>query len=244
MNDTVTESRRNKIQVMFNQLGIPLDRGEIPALLQGKGPVADMKAEHIESVIGLPLEHLPGEILERYCDLSTPELYMPILPYSEKLYEKLITPLRSAKRCYCLGEFLAAIELCAHIGEMLAQLVWQITPINHNKGRVTEEFEKGLFGRTFEKLGQERRIEVLRTFGAITSDQARLFDILRVRRRDYFHIWSAATKGSQPDAAGCFGAAFTLTKEVMQIGISPNERGTLVVNPLLSTYLNESVSGE
>lgn len=240
MNDTVTESSGYKIQVTLNQLGIPLDRGEIPALLQGKGS----KTGLVESVIGLPLQHLPGEILERYCDLSTPELYTPILPYSEKLHERLISPLRSAKRCYCFGEFLATIELCSHIGEMLAQLVWQITPITHNQGPVTEEFEKGLFGSTFEKLGQNRRIQVLKTFGAITPDQAIMFEDLRIKRVRYFHKWSAGTESSQSDAADCFKAALTLAKEIMQIGISPDERGTLVLNPLVASYLNKLISGE
>lgn len=244
MNDTVTEGSGYKIQVMLNQLGVPLDRGEIPALLQGKGPVADMKTEKVESVIGLPLKYLPGEILERYCDLSTPEFYIQILPYSEKLHERLISPLRSAKRCYCFGEFLATIELCSHIGEMLAQLVWQITPITHNQSPVTDKFETGLFGSTFEKLNQDRRIKVLRTLGVITTDQAKMLDDLRLKRVSYFHRWSAGTESSQSDAACCFKTALTLAKEIMQIGISPNERGTLVLNPLVASYLNKLASGE
>jgi hypothetical protein len=230
----------NTIRVTINYLGIPLKCDEISALIEGReGPHAGFQSEIIGSFFGLPVKSLGRETIERYCDLSTPDLYAPILPHSDKLFERLISPLKSAKRCYCFGEFLATIELCAHVGEMLAQLAWEITPITHNQKRVTPEFERGLFGRRFEKLGQERRIEVLKTFRAVSDHQASLFDELRTKRVSYFHLWSAGTDNGRADASSCFRTALALTKEILQIGLDPNDRRKLVINPLLSAYLSE-----
>lgn len=230
----------NTISVTVNYLGVPLLSSQIAALMENAGnQFAGLEVDILESFFGLPVKNLGREIIERYCDLSKPDLYAPILPHSNKLLERLISPLKSAKRCYCFGEFLATIELCAHVGEMLAQLVWEITPITHNQRRVTPEFEKGLFGRRFERLGQERRIEVLKTFSAVSEHQASLFNELRTKRVSYFHLWSAGTENSRDDAASCFRTALVLTKEVLQIGFDPKDRGRIVVNPLLSAYLSE-----
>ena len=230
----------NGIRVTINYLGVPLESNQISALTEDEiSPLADFQVRILESFFGLPVKTLKRDIIERYCELSTPDLYAPILPHSDKLFERLISPLKSAKRCYCFGEFLAAIELCSHVGEMLAQLIWDITPIAHNRTRVNPEFEKGLFGRRFEKLGQERRIEVLKTFKAVSEDQANLFEELRKRRVSYFHLWSAGTENGQADAASCFKTALRLIKEVLQIGIDPNDHGKLLINPLLSAYLSE-----
>jgi hypothetical protein len=235
----------NAIRVTINYLGVPLKSSEISALTEDQiSPAADLHVDILEAFFGLPVKSLGLEIIQRYCDLSTPDLYAPILPHSDKLFERLISPLKSAKRCYCFGEFLATIELCSHVGEMLAQLAWEITPITHNRSRVTPEFEKGLFGRRFEKLGQDRRIEVLKTFGAVSDHQAGLFEELRKKRVSYFHLWSAGTENSQADAVSCFRSALTLTKEVLQIGIDPNDRGRLLINPLLPAYLSEEHSHE
>jgi hypothetical protein len=227
----------NAIRVTINYLGVPLLSSQIAALMEAQN--SPLAGNILESFFGLPVKSLGREIIERYCDLSTPDLYAPILPHSDKLFERLISPLKSAKRCYCFGEFLATIELCAHVGEMLAQLAWEITPITHNQSRVTPEFEKGLFGRRFEKLGQERRIEVLKTFNAVSDYQASLFEELRTKRVSYFHLWSAGTENSRDDAAFCFKTASVLTKEVLQIGFDPNDRGRLLINPLLLAFLSE-----
>jgi hypothetical protein len=122
---------------------------------------------------------------------------------------------------------------------MLAELSWEITPITHNQNRVTPGFEKALFGRTFEKLGQERRIGVLKAFRAVSDHQACLFDELRKERVTYFHLWSAGTENLQADAASCFKTTLALTKEILHIGINPNDRGRLLINPLLSAYLRK-----
>lgn len=152
----------------------------------------------------------------------------------------MLSPFKSAKRCYCLGEYLAAIELCAHVGEMLAQLLWAMSPITHNQEPVTTDFEKAMWGSTFEKLGQDRRVKVLEAFTALKTDHVEIFNFLRTTRRKYFHLWSESTEDIQEDAKNCFIRLTKLVKEILQMDISPTEPGKITVNPMLSAYLERT----
>ena len=229
------------MQVTINYLGIPLSVDQIENLLER--PTASAQTEWqgtiIEQFFGLPLKALPTETLKRYCETSSSELYAPVMPHSIKLFERLISPLKSAKRCYCFGDYLATIELSAHVGEMLTQLTWKMTPVTHNQNRVTNEFEKRVFGSKFEKLGQQRRLSVLHAFGAITDLQHQLFTYLKNKRRTYFHLWSPGTENIKDDSLDCYKMALTLTREILQISISPEEPGKIIVNPLLINYLRD-----
>jgi hypothetical protein len=229
------------MQVTINYLGLPLNVKEIDDILEESPEPHHTRWQLsvIQAFFGFPLKSLPREVLERYCEASSPDLYAPFMPHSSKLFERLISPLKSAKRSYCFGEYLATIELSAHVGEMLAQITWEMTPITHNKKRVTEVFEKGVLGSKFEKLGQERRISILHAFGAINDSQRKLFADLKNKRRGYFHLWSTGTENLKEDSLSSFKWALTLTCEILQIGISPNVPGKVRVNPNLVSYLKD-----
>lgn len=72
-------------------------------------------------------------------------------------------------------------------------MVWEVADVALNGHPMTEENEKALFGTRFEKLGQERRIQVLSAYGLIDEearqirqnqgDQTRLFASLVARPR-------------------------------------------------------------
>jgi len=109
----------------------------------------------IKHVLDLSPETLPRAALERYVEISTADYYIPIFPVTDKMFERLLLPLKSAKRCFSLGEYLATIELCAHVGEMLATLVWQMTQVRLNDKALDEKLESLLFGRPFESQGQD-----------------------------------------------------------------------------------------
>jgi hypothetical protein len=75
---------------------------------------------------------------------------------------------------------------------------------------MTQENEKALFGTRFEKLGQERRIQVLSAYGLI-DDQARgRFDTIRETRRGYLHLWSQDHESLPNDAVKSYYAAVAL----------------------------------
>jgi hypothetical protein len=235
------------IKVNLNYLGIPLGREQIDLLQSEQSEqLLEFERMHLDHFFDLPVKHLARDVLERYCEVSDPELYTLILPVSDKLFERLLSPLKSAKKCFCLGEYIATIELAAHVAEMLALLLWQITPVSRDGTRITIEFEKGLWGRRFEKLGQEHRVSVLAAFNAISKRQAELFDKIRKTRVRYFHLWSTSSENIHADSLTCFRNAAELVKEVFQIELSDSKRGAIKINPLLSAYLKtveESESG-
>jgi hypothetical protein len=222
------------INVMLNYLGTPVSKEYLDCLYDGKNHSGDIEHKMMKAVLQFPPDELPREVLERYVKVSEKGPYIPIFPFTEKLFERFLVPLKSAKRLYCLGEFLAAIELSAHLGEMLALLLWQITPTVLNGKQIDEEKEKALWGRTFEKMGQEKRINLLDAFGVLAVSDKKLFDFLRETRRKYFHFWSATTEKIESDALQSFLKISSLVQSILKIKYKD---GAVIINPLLEAYL-------
>ena len=59
-----------------------------------------------------------------------------------------------------------------------------------NEARMTETAQRELFGSSFEKLGQERRVSILHAYGVIDDALKTSFDRIRTTRRQYLHLWS------------------------------------------------------
>lgn len=222
------------IRVVLNYLGTPIPKEYVDLLLDGKDHSGDFEYRMIHQVLELPPEHLPRDVLERYIEISSKESYAAIFPHTDKLFERFFVPFKAAKRTYCLGEYLACIELAAHLGEMLALLLWQITPISLNGKPVDAKMEKAIWGSEFEKMGQEKRIDLLKVLGAISNDEEQLLDFLRTKRREYFHFWNASTELIREDALEAFLKLATLVQLVLRIEY---ENGAIKLNPLLDTYL-------
>lgn len=150
-------------------------------------------------------------------------------------------PLRSAKKCYCLGDYSATIALCGIVGEMLAILLWKINDVRLKGEPITERAERGLFGKTFELLGQEKKIKILKTFGHINEIQYANFNLLRESRRPYLHLWNTDLINEQAVALDVFKKSFQLFKEVT--GTRLADAGSVAVNPLLLNFLNKQPNG-
>jgi len=221
------------IDVTLNFLGVPVPEEYVDRILDGSAQPSDFEYKMIRHVLELPPESLPREVLERYVEISDRETYTPLLPHTDKLLERFLFPFRSAKRLYCLGEYLAAIEICAHVGEMFSLLIWQMTPITFNGNRLNVNTEKAIWGRTFEKMGQENRINLLETFGAISNEDARSLDFLRATRRTHFHFWTIDADVKK-DALDCFLRLAKLVKNVLKIEYDGKD---ISINPLLQDYL-------
>lgn len=224
------------INVSLNYLGVPVDPAYLDKLADGADHTSDFEYRMIRHVIQQPPEHSSRDVLERYVEVSGQETYTAIFPHTNKLFDRFLIPFKSAKRMYCLGEYLACIELSAHLGEMLALLLWQITPITLNGTLMGPALEKSLWGSEFEKMGQEKRIDVLNALAAVNDGDAQLLDFLRTTRRKYFHFWSTGTEKIRDDALHCFLKLSTLVRNVLKIEY---ENGSVKLNPLLAAYLEQ-----
>lgn len=225
----------NSVECTINYLGVIIDTDDINNILSPDyNHYENPKYCILEKFFNLPLNFLPSEVLERYIEITKRETYTPIFPINEKLFENLLAPLKSAKRCYCLEEYVATIELSAHLGEMLAILVWKMIKINGKA--ITPRIEKKLLGDAIDKAWQAKRIEVLTDLEALDNKHVEIFDFLRKTRVKYFHWWNHSIENAKQDAMKCFLKTSKLVREILQIEI---KQGAITMNPLLNAYIKE-----
>src|SRR5262245_23441931 len=194
---------------------------------KGPGPTA----ETILSFLcppGLPAD--AKSLVARYKTISTEPVRLFAAPAEPRILEKLVWPLRHAKASYVVGNNLAVVALCGMVSEMVAVLLWQLAEASLNGRTMTSEDEAALFGSSFEKLGQDRRVRVLTSYGLISPDVVRMFETIRLTRRKYLHLWSQDHDRIADDAVSCFHAAAGLV--VAAIG-QDFEDGAIVLNPRL-----------
>lgn len=232
----------NQINAQINFFGPFLKEKDIPKVLnpQTGDTVHEVQKNILERFFSLPVSALSEEIMKRYVEATTEELHSPIVPHSEEILDRLLNPLRSAKVNYCLGDYLVVIASCGVVGEMLAILVWKMNDIKLKSSSISEEQERGLFGRSFERMGQEQRLKILKTFDAITSEQCDVFTAIKDSRRPYLHLWSAKKQDEKNEALTIFKKTFGLFKEITGIGLA--DAGMIKVNPLLMSFLNRSLT--
>ena len=133
-----------------------------------------------------------------------------------------------------LGNNLAVIALCGLVAEMVALLMWKLAEAQLNGHKMRESDEKALFGRSFEQLGQERRVEILNRYGIISSEHTHHFGKIRASRRQYLHFWSHGHVDIEKDAVACFNAAAHLVIDTIGQDI---KEGKILLNPKLLQYL-------
>jgi|SRR3989344_1158395 len=225
-----------KIRVQLNFLGPHIKKEDIAKILspksKGEEEIFDFHRGALESFIELPLTSLSEEILERYVEV-TDGIHTPILP----AFERLLKPLKSAKRNYCLGDYTATIASCGIVGEMLAILIWQANELTIKGRPITEAIEKDLFGRSYENLGQTGRLRILKAFEFISELQHQKFVTILNSRRPYMHLWTADFQNERRDALTTYKTSSELIVEITGIGIA--DAGTAKINPLLIKFLKE-----
>ena len=103
-------------------------------------------------------------LVARYREISLEKSRLFAAPAEERILEKLIWPLRNAKASYMVGNYLGTISLCGMVTEMVAILLFEVSEFSLNAKPLTDKEQTALFGSSFEKLGQDRRVKVLRAF--------------------------------------------------------------------------------
>jgi hypothetical protein len=102
-------------------------------------------------------------------------------------------------------------------------------PLHLNGKPIEEATERLLFGRSFERQGQDQRVNLLRAIGAVAEADGKRLDELRQRRRKHFHLWSGGSSEIKSDAFHCFWLVVQLAESVLQISF---EDGRLIINPV------------
>jgi hypothetical protein len=175
-----------------------------------------------------------ASLVERYRRISIEPVRLFAAPAEPRILEKLVWPLRHAKASYVVGNNLAVVALCGMVSEMVAVLLWQLAEQQLNGRPMTTEDEAALFGSSFEKLGQERRVRVLASYGIVAPPVVAMFDTIRLIRRKYLHLWSQDHERLPEDAVACFQAGAGLV--VTAIGQNMKD-GAVVLNTNMLRYL-------
>ena len=185
---------------------------------------------------GIPSDQASLET--RYREITASSASLAFAPAHRRILQKLITPLYDAKSSYVLGNYLGTIALAGLVAEMLAILLYNTADIHLHTGQPTTDRQHQLYGRSFEKLGQERRVSVLQGLGLIEPDQVVLFDRIRDVRRKYLHLLSEPHERLAEDARVAFGAALELTRAALG-DLDPRVSAVVNMRPGLLKYLQD-----
>ena len=175
-----------------------------------------------------------ASIATRYREIASEPVRLFAAPAEQRILDKLVWPLRHAKASYMVGNYLAVIALAGMVAEMVALLRWEVAEISLNGQPMTPETEKAMFGSTFERLNQDRRIKVLEMYGLIDGAAKGRFETIRQRRRGYLHLWSRDHDSLPDDAVKSYYAAVALVATTIGQDFSD---GKIVISQALVKYL-------
>lgn len=237
----------NKIILRLNTFGPLLQKEDIEKLKNTKRSkiVHNFLISHLESFFEKPINKISSQVLDRYCEITNQETHLSITPAYDEFILRIINPLIYGKKYYCLGEYISCISMSGLVGEMLAILLWKISEFTIKGVKVSTAQEKRLFGNHFERLGQERRLEILLTMQVIdTEDKVKFHEIKDIRNK-YMHLWDLTSRQQEIDAKKCITNAMLLFKKISSIGLNVDDEGkqTININPLLLKFLNSTKEG-
>lgn len=175
-------------------------------------------------------------LVNRYREISKEKQRLIAAPVEENILSKLVYPLHHAKASYMVGNYLGTISLCGMVAEMCAILLFDISNIQINEEPLYEKGQIGLFGSTFEKLGQERRINVLFSYGLIDDDLKSHFYTVKQTRRKYLHFYSHEHSKVETDSVDIFLSASTIVVNIIGQNVKD---GKIILNPLMLKYLKD-----
>lgn len=181
------------------------------------------------------------EVISRYKLVSVEEPRLIAVPVEARLLDRMIWPLRNAKGSYMVGNYLGTISLCGMVAEMAAILRFDLGNITVNGKPISDAEQKNLFGSTFEKLGQERRVNVLKSYGLVDEKTAVAYGQIRAKRRRYLHFWTESHASLESDAVDCFTAAVTIVVSTLGLGV---ENGRLRLRQEVLDYVREHNAAE
>jgi hypothetical protein len=80
-------------------------------------------------------------------------------------------------------------------------------------------------------------VKILKTYGIIDQETASAFDLIRLRRRKYLHLWSQEHESLPVDAVAVFSATMQIVVKVIGQDIRD---GRIFLNPAIINYLERS----
>ncbi len=185
-------------------------------------------------IIGENAAQFEANFLQRQQRLKLIADKIKYIPAAPQITEKLIVPLRHAHATFLMGNFLGTLALCGTIGEMLTIFWFEISQFIINEKQMDLEDQKSVFGNEFEKLGQDRRINILEYYGVINKETASNLEKIRKIRNNYLHYWNKDHDSIENDAHQTYCATIESV-----LGIFPQtfEQGRIKLKSDVTQYL-------
>jgi hypothetical protein len=202
------------------------------------GPQASPdEKEILKYLTDLPTPGTAELFVKRYKELmSVLDSIIVASPADDLFLQKFMKPIQHAIKSYILGGYLGSIAMCGMVAEMSAILIYGMADKNIRDRKFTAEDERNIYGREYEKLGQERRVDILRALGFIDQPTFDSFEAIRNSRNRYLHYLSQDHSGIENDAKEALVAATRILHFIIRPTIAP---GGLSLNPALVKYLVE-----
>ncbi|PQO27597.1 hypothetical protein C5Y96_18900 [Blastopirellula marina] len=127
-------------------------------------------------------------IRSRYRKASKQLDRLGLVPNHPTIINHVLRPLIEARNCFILKMPVACIAQAGLVGEMVA--LWRFEMLKTEIGGkpLNKDRQKLLFGRSFDKMGQDQRVKVLEGLDDVDADLASKFTELRGLRRQYLHF--------------------------------------------------------
>ena len=233
MKDGLTSEEKQSIIVQMNFPALPITEEEMKKVLEGSLEEYEKYwVVWLEVFLGLPHTSFTREILERFREINTTDTFMSVAPS----IQKLLKPLKDSCKAYSLGLYSASIALSAVVAESMQILIWEMHGMKINGSMMTSEQEKVVLGKKFERIYQDRRIEMLYTCDWITLDQKSFFHNIRIIRNRYLHSWREDFSNEKKEALLCYHQAFKLFREIT--GVTLSSASSVAANPLLIQWMS------
>jgi hypothetical protein len=176
--------------------------------------------------------------------------YEKIAKYARKLFvapadapyilDKLIWPLRHAVSSYMLSNYLGVIAQCGYVAEMVAILWMEMGNFQVNGKEMDTKRHEKIFGRPYEKLGQEQRVNILYGYELISPEVYKNFERIREIRRKYLHLLTSSHDRIEEDALIIFEATVNNVMSVLGITLVDSR---VAFSPLFNQWLTRNRLG-
>jgi hypothetical protein len=122
------------------------------------------------------------------------------------------------------------------VAEMVAILMYEVREFTINGKPLDEKTQKGIFSMSFEKLGQDRKIEVLNALSMINEQEKQAFTTVKTIRKNYLHYLSQPHDKIRENARTAFGATANLVVWLMGLGVAA---GAMKLDQRFLNYLKK-----
>jgi hypothetical protein len=120
---------------------------------------------------------------------------------------------------------------------MATVFLFDLVKISIGGKALDTEHQKLLFGREFEKLGQERRIDILSAFKLLSEGLAKDANRVREIRRGYLHFLSKDYSEIEKDSEDAYKSSLRFIKSLADLPIGKG--GTITIPDHLLEYLEK-----